>query len=77
MAVLQALGLNIGAATIEIEDAYAAYGRWRGAVEDVEIITRQHRRALAASGRNRTERPVEIIARQVWDEISLNAPRLP
>jgi hypothetical protein len=77
MAVLQALGLGAGDATIEIEDTYAAYGRWRGAVEDVEARMREYRRALSASGRARSERPVELVARQVWDELSIRAPRLP
>jgi hypothetical protein len=77
LAILEALGLSTGDATVEVEDTYLAYGRWRGAVEDVEARMQEHRRALSSSGRTRSESPVEIVGRQVWDEISVKAPRLP
>ena len=77
LAILEALGMTRGQATAEVEEVYASYGRWRGAVEDVEARMQVHRRALSSSGRGRSERPVEVVARQVWDELSVVAPRLP
>lgn len=76
-AVLLALGLTAGEAAVEMEETYASYARWRGAVEDVEARMQEYRRALASSGRGRSERPVDIVGRQVWDELSVDAPHLP
>lgn len=77
LAILEALAMTTGQATAEVEEVYASYARWRGAVEDVEARMQVHRRALSSSGRGRSERPVEVVARQVWDELSVSAPRLP
>jgi hypothetical protein len=75
--VLRALGASKGEAAYDLERHYAAYGRWRAAVEDVETRVRENRRALAMSGRDRSDRPVDLVAHQVWDEIALDTPVLP
>jgi hypothetical protein len=77
LAILEALGLTTGQATVEVEELYKSYGRWRGAVEDVQARMEVYRRALTSSGRGRSERPVDLVARQVWDGLSVKAPLLP
>lgn len=75
--VLRALGESKGEAAYLLEECYAAYGRWRSAVEDVENRVRENRRTLALSGRERSDNPVELVARQIWDELSVDLPLLP
>ena len=38
---------------------------------------RRNRRALSASGRDRSDNPVDLVASQIWDELSVDAPLLP
>lgn len=76
-AVLLALGESKGGAASVMERCYTAYGRWRSAVEDVEMRVRQNRRALSAAGRDRSADPVDLVARQVWDELSVDLPLIP
>jgi hypothetical protein len=75
--VLLALGATKGEAAYRLEECYGAYARWRAAVEDVEARVRENRRALSMSGRDRSDKPVDLVARQVWDELSVDAPMLP
>lgn len=75
--ILRALGESKGEAAYLLEECYAAYGRWRSAVEDVENRVRENRRTLAMSGRERSDNPVDLVARQVWDELSVDLPLLP
>jgi hypothetical protein len=76
-AILIALGATAGEAAHQLDVIYRSYARWRAAVEDVEARVRENRRALAGAGRGRTESPVDLVARQIWDELSVEAPLLP
>jgi hypothetical protein len=75
--VLLALGATKGDAAYQLDECYSAYARWRAAVEDVEARVRVNRRALAMSGRHRSDRPADLVARQIWDELYADAPILP
>ena len=68
MAILSALGLSRGDATVLVDRIYASYGRWRAAVEDVEDQMQVHRRALSRRGGTRSESPLQRTIRTVWDE---------
>jgi hypothetical protein len=76
-AILGALGVGAGDTAVLLDRVYAGYARWRAAVEDVEDRVQANRRDLAASGRSRTEKPADLVARQVWDELSSDAAILP
>jgi hypothetical protein len=75
-AILKALGLNAGQTAVVLDAVYSGYAQWRSATEDVEHRMREHRRTLAAAGRNRTEDPTEVVARTIVDELSATG-RLP
>lgn len=75
--VLLAAGATEGEAVYELERCYTAYGRWRSAVEDVEARVRKNRRALAGSGRERSDDPIDRVAAQIWDEFMIDLPLLP
>lgn len=75
--ILRALGETKGEAAYLLEECYTAYGRWRAAVEDVESRVRENRRTLSLSGRERSDNPVELVARQIWEELSVDLPLLP
>lgn len=55
-AVLRALGVSAGDVAILRDRVYRGYGRWRRAVEDVEHMMQEHRRALARRGGSRQQR---------------------
>lgn len=69
-AILQALDMNAGQAAVLLDAVYSGYAEWRAATEDVEKRMREHRKALSAAGRNRTEDPTEVVARHLADELS-------
>lgn len=69
LAVLEAVGFTRGEASALCSRLYESYGRWRAAVEDVEMSMRQHRRTMAATGQTRSVKPVDLAARKVWEEI--------
>jgi hypothetical protein len=75
--ILIALGESRGEAAHTLDRCYASYARWRSAVEDVEMRVRRNRRALSASGRDRSDNPVDLVASQIWDELSVDIPLLP
>lgn len=75
--ILRALGETKGEAAYLLEECYAAYGRWRSAVEDVENRVRENRRTLSLSGRERSDNPIALVARQIWEELSVDLPLLP
>ena len=72
-AVLMALGATAGQAAHQLDVVYSHYARWRSAVEDVEARVRENRRALATAGRGRNESPLDLVARQAWDELYLDS----
>lgn len=76
VAVLRALGLTRGDATLLADRIYTSYGRWRAAVEDVEDQMQVHRRALSRRGGTRAETPLQRTTRTVWDEIHPTAALL-
>lgn len=76
IAVLSALGMSDGQATVLINRVYTSYSRWRAAVEDVETEMQKNRRALKRRGGSRHESPVQRNIRQIWDEISPTIPLL-
>jgi hypothetical protein len=76
-AVLHALGVSAGDRAVLLDRLYAAYGRWRASVEDVEMRMRTNRNAIARLGLSRAESPVQRATRTVWDELSSDFPVIP
>lgn len=68
-AILKALGLAAGESAVLLDEVYSSYAEWRSATEDVETRMREHRRAMAQSGRTRTQDPAEVVARAIADEL--------
>ncbi len=75
--ILIAAGESKGEAAYQLDQCYSSYARWRSAVEDVEARVRVNRRALSGSGRQRSDDPIDRVASQIWDELSLELPLLP
>lgn len=69
VAVGQALGMTKGEASSLVGNMYESYARWRTAVEDVELMMRQHRRVMNQEGQSRGVRPEDLAARRVWEEV--------
>lgn len=77
LAVLRGLGVSKGEASALVGFAYQRYARWRAAVEDVEFDMRGHRRAMSRSGQSRTQKPNEVAARRIWEELEYSVRVFP
>lgn len=69
LALLEGLGYSRGDASIFLSRMYRSYARWRAAVEDVEQQMRKYRADMSRHGVTRTEKPTELAARRIWDEL--------
>lgn len=69
LVVLIAIGFTRGEASVLTSELYESYARWRSVVEDVEMMMRQNRRVMSATGQTRSARPSDLAARRVWEEI--------
>lgn len=75
--LLRSLGLSRGRASGIIGRTYQSYARWRGAVERVEDMMQEYRRAMSRNGQNRSVSPAELAARRIWEEIEYDMRVIP
>jgi hypothetical protein len=77
LAVARGFGLGAGEAASVVGRLYESYGRWRGAVEDVEAAVRVNRRAAHRAGTTRGESPIQSAARRTWEQIAAGTRLFP
>lgn len=68
-ALLCALGLTRGQASVVLDRMYAGYGRWRSNIQAVEEQMRGFRKQMKSTGQSRDIRPAEAAGKRVWEEI--------